>query len=148
MMKINDNDLFFTCSLIELIGRLTKQKRSVVVALLGKKILSHIYSNADVLHCEPISKNADTFIKMCDITEGTFDNVSDCKYEVPDYWTIGKVFARLIEDVTNGNAIETLQEVYSSSVCDAISNYNSDFFYQPRGFIKEFYLDDTFVEYF
>lgn len=148
MMKINDNDLFFTCSLIELIGRLTKQKRSVVVALLGKKILSHIYSNADVLHCEPIAKNADTFIKMCNITEGTFDNVVDCKYEVPDYWTIGKVFARLIEDVTNGNAIETLQEVYSSSVCDAISNYNSDFFYQPRGFIKEFYLDDTFVEYF
>ena len=141
-MKINDSDLFFTCSLIELIGRSTKQKRSAVVALLGEKILSHIYSNAGVLHCEPIAKNADAFIEMCNIPEGTFDNVADCKYEVPDYWTIGKVFARLIEDVASGNAIETLQEVYLSPVCDAISNYNSDFFYQPRGFIKEFYLDE------
>ena len=141
-MKINDSDLFFTCSLIELIGRSTKQKRSAVVALLGEKILSHIYSNAGVLHCEPIAKNADAFIEMCNIPEGTFDNVADCKYEVPDYWTIGKVFARLIEDVASGNAIETLQEVYLSPVCDALSNYNSDFFYQPRGFIKEFYLDE------
>ena len=141
-MKINDSDLFFTCSLIELIGRSTKQKRSAVVALLGEKIRSHIYSNAGVLHCEPIAKNADAFIEICNIPEGTFDNVADCKYEVPDYWTIGKVFARLIEDVASGNAIETLQEVYSSPVCDAISNYNSDFFYQPRGFIKEFYLDE------
>ena len=141
-MKINDSDLFFTCSLIELIGRSTKQKRSAVVALLGEKILSHIYSNAGVLHCEPIAKNADAFIEMCNIPEGSFDNVADCKYEVPDYWTIGKVFARLIEDVASGNAIETLQEVYLSPVCDAISNYNSDFFYQPRGFIKEFYLDE------
>ena len=141
-MKINDSDLFFTCSLIELIGRSTKQKRSAVVALLGEKILSHIYSNAGVLHCEPIAKNADAFIEMCNIPEGTFDNVADCKYEVPDHWTIGKVFARLIEDVASGNAIETLQEVYLSPVCDAISNYNSDFFYQPRGFIKEFYLDE------
>ena len=141
-MKINDSDLFFTCSLIELIGRSTKQKRSAVVVLLGKKVLSHIYSNAGVLHCEPIAKNADAFIEMCNIPEGTFDNVADCKYEVPDYWTIGKVFARLIEDVASGNAIETLQEVYLSPVCDAISNYNSDFFYQPRGFIKEFYLDE------
>ena len=70
-MKINDSDLFFTCSLIELIGRSTKQKRSAVVALLGEKILSHIYSNAGVLHCEPIAKNADAFIEMCNIPEGT-----------------------------------------------------------------------------
>ena len=140
-MKINDNDLFFTCSLIELIGRVTKQKRSAVVALLGEKILSHIYKNADVLHCEPIAKNADVFIEMCKISEGTYDNVDNCKYEVPDYWTIGKVFARLIEDVSDGNVIKTLVEVYSSPICDTISNFNSDFFYQPRGFLKEFYLD-------
>ena len=141
-MKINDSDLFFTCSLIELIGRTTKQKRSAVTSLLGKKVVSHIFANAGVLHCEPIAKTAEVFIGMCNIPVGNFDNVADCKYEVPDYWTIGKVFARLIEDVTSGDVVETLIEVYSSPICDAISNFNSDFFYQPRGFIKEYYLEE------
>ena len=141
-MKINDSDLFFTCSLIELIGRTTKQKRSAVTSLLGKKVVSHIFVNAGVLHCEPIAKTAEVFIGMCNIPVGNFDNVADCKYEVPDYWTIGKVFARLIEDVTSGDVVETLIEVYSSPICDAISNFNSDFFYQPRGFIKEYYLEE------
>ena len=141
-MKINDSDLFFTCSLIELIGRTTKQKRSAVTSLLGKKVVSHIFANAGVLHCEPIAKTAEVFIGICNIPVGNFDNVADCKYEVPDYWTIGKVFARLIEDVTSGDAVETLIEVYSSPICDAISNFNSDFFYQPRGFIKEYYLEE------
>lgn len=105
-MKINDSDLFFTCSLIELIGRTTKQKRSAVTSLLGKKVVSHIFANAGVLHCEPIAKTAEVFIGMCNIPVGNFDNVADCKYEVPDYWTIGKVFARLIEDVTSGDVVD------------------------------------------
>ena len=28
------------------------------------------------------------------------DNVAACRYTVPDYWTIGEVYERLIEDVT------------------------------------------------
>lgn len=134
-----DNDLFFTCSLIEFIGRTQKKKRSEIVVELGEKTINRIYSYADVLHCEPIEKTADEYINMCGISKGQYDNVTNCKYDVPDYWTIGEVFERLIEDVTDGNIVETLLEVYSSWICDAISNYNSDFFYQPRDYIKECY---------
>ena len=35
----NNNDLFYTCSLIEYIGRERKLKRSEVVKLLGKRLL-------------------------------------------------------------------------------------------------------------
>ena len=38
-----------------------------------------------------------------------------CKYTVPDYWDIGEVFARLIEDCyEENNVITGIKEVYSS----------------------------------
>lgn len=83
---------------------------------------------------------ADEYISMVDMKAGEFDNVKKCKYEVPDYWTIGEVYERLIEDVEEGNVVEKLMEVYTSWASDSISNYNTDFFYQPRDYIKECYI--------
>ena len=96
MMK-NDSDLFFTCSLIEFIGRENKLERKKVLEYLGEKTIARIYASASVLHCEPIAKVADDFINLCSIPTENFDNVKKCNYEVPDYWTIGEVYARLIE---------------------------------------------------
>lgn len=135
----NDNDLFFTCSLIEYIGREQKLNRGDVMRGLGEEQLRRIYKYADVLHCEPIEKTADTYITMQKLPKGDYDNVSACKYEVPDYWTIGEVYERLIEDVAGEDTVQKLMEVYASWINDAISNYNSDFFYQARDYIAECY---------
>ena len=43
-----DNDLFFTCGLIDYIARKTKNTRATVVEKLGKERLSKIYDLADV----------------------------------------------------------------------------------------------------
>lgn len=134
-----DSALFFTCSLIEFIGRVQKRKRSEVVKMLGETVLRRIYKHADVLHSEPIVKTADEFIQMREILTGDFDNVAVCKYEVPDYWTIGEVYTRLIEDVKKDDVIMTLLEIYDSWISDEISRYNSDFYYQPRDYIAQCY---------
>jgi hypothetical protein len=142
----NDNALFFTCSLIEFIGRRQKQKRSAVVEYLGKDTIRRIYRYADVFHCEPIENVADQFIQKCSIPEESFDNVAKCRYEVPDYWTIGEVYERLIEDVSeySDKSIEELiVEIYSSWLDDVISNYNTDFYYQSREYIRECYIEGT-----
>ena len=134
----NNSALFYTCSLIEFIGRRQKLKRSELVQLLGKKVITRIYNYADVFHCEPIEKTADDFITNLNLPEGEFDNVASCRYTLPDYWTIGEVYERLIEDVIGEdeeNIIDHLVEVYSSWIDDAISNYNSDFYYQSRDYI-------------
>ena len=136
----NDSSLFYLCSLIEFIGRLQKLRRRDVVNNIGEKTLRRIYSHADILHCEPIEKTADDFIVMCEIPEGDFDNVASCKYEVPDYWTIGEVYERLIEDVCDDDVIAKLIEVYNSWIDREISNYNSDLFYQPRDYLRECWL--------
>lgn len=140
----NNSALFYTCSLIEYIGRIMKQRRSVVVKLLGIDAIKRIYKYADVFHCEPIEKVADEFIHLSTIPMDSFDNVAKCRYEVPDYWTIGEVYERLIEDLeekTNKDVVDLIMEVYSSWIDSAISNYNTDFYYQPREYICECYLE-------
>ena len=140
----NNSALFYTCSLIELIGRVRKLKRSEVVRALGENTIRRIYRYADVFHCEPIEKTADDFITKLNLPEGSFDNVAACRYQVPDYWTIGEVYERLIEDVSEDreeSMVERLIEVYTSWIDDAISNYNSDFYYQSRDYIRACYLE-------
>ncbi len=133
----NNSDLFFCCSLIEYIGRECKLKRVDVINKLGKECVKKIYQNADILHCEPIEKTADVYISLFDIKEGNFDNIKTCEYEIPDYWTIGEVYARLIEDMDGEDIVKTIFEVYSSFISDSISNYNTDFYYQSREYILE-----------
>lgn len=141
----NNSALFYTCSLIEFIGRMQKQPRSAVVDFLGKDTLLRIYRFADVFHCEPIEKTADDFITLRQIPQGSFDNVAACRYTVPDYWTIGEVYERLIEDVVQGDddlaVVDKLVEVYTAWIDAAISNYNSDFYYQSRDYIAECYRE-------
>ena len=86
----NNNALFFTCSLIEYIGRRIKRTRREVTDYLGKDRLKRIYEYADVFHCEPIEKTADEFIEETQMAEGSFDNVKECRYTVPGYWISGK----------------------------------------------------------
>lgn len=140
----NNSDLFYTCSLIEYIGRKQKQKRETVVKLLGRETIRRIYRYADVFHCEPIAKTADDFIHICNIPVGAYDNLENAKYEIPDYWTIGEVYERLIEDVSEDSTeaiVDTIMAVYSSWISDAISNYNTDFYYQSREYICQCYTE-------
>lgn len=142
----NNSDLFYTCSLIERIGRTQKLKRADVVKTMGQEVIARIYSHADVFHCEPIEKTADDFIENCAIPQGDFDNISACRYTVPDYWTIGEVYERLIEDVCGEDetqVVRRLIEVYTSWIDDAISNYNTDFYYQSREYIFTCYQEGT-----
>jgi hypothetical protein len=140
MSEKEENDLFYVCSLIEYIGRERKLRRADVVAGLGEETVRRLYRNASAFHCEQIAKVADDFIALRALPTGTFDNVGACRYAVPSYWDIGAVYARLIEDVSGGaDPVGKLLEVYASWMSDALSRFNSDLFYQPRGYLAECY---------
>ena len=50
----------------------------------------------------------------------------------------------MIEDICDDNKdsiIERMMKVYSSWISDAISDYNTDFFYQSREYICECYKE-------
>lgn len=147
MGRKNNSNLFYTCSLIEYIGRKVKQTRLKTVEYLGKEAIERIYEYADVFHCEPIEKTGSEFIEEYRIPMGRFDNESECRYRVPDYWTIGEVYERLIEDSYEDEKIlEGIWEVYHSWIDAHLSDYNTDFYYQSRDYIAACYKEGMILE--
>lgn len=136
------NDLFFVCSLIELIARKTKNRRCDIVNALGEEYLRKIYELADVYHCEDINNVADEFISKHRIKNGNFDNISNAKFNIPTHWDIGKVYKRLILSIAEEKSIDiisSLIEAYNSFVSSKIDDYNSSFYYDnPQNILLAF----------
>ena len=91
-----DNDLFFTCSLIEYIARRTKNKRRTVVDALGKASIEKIYDLADVYHSDNIDAVSDDFIEQSNLQNGDFDNIADAQYAIPTHRDNCKFYNLLI----------------------------------------------------
>lgn len=143
-----DNDLFYTCSLIDYISRKTKNVRSYVVNKLGKERLEKIYDLADVYHCNNIERVCDDFIDEANIEQGNFDNVADCGYSIPTYWDIGKVYKRLIKRVAEYEKIDiisALEKVYNSFISPKIDDYNSSVYYENPEYIFECYRENQML---
>ena len=100
-----DNDLFFTCSLIDYIARKTQNTRADVVNMLGAEKVEKIYDLADIYHSDNIERVSDDFIREAGIRNGEFDNVNECNYAIPSHWDIGKVYKRLIKAVAEHEKI-------------------------------------------
>ena len=139
--KTFDNDLFFTCSIIEYIARLTKNERSFVVNAIGRDGINRIYQDAEVMHCENIDAVADELISDYNISIGIFDNIVECEranLKVPSFWDIGRVYMDLILRI-KGEMIDTLMEVYNSYIAKCIDDYNIGFYYCTPECIYESY---------
>ena len=140
-----DNRLFYTCSLIEFIGRETNNMRFAVAEALGRENVSRIYDYSDVFHCETIEAVSAQWRECCDIHMGAFDNISVCRYRLPTHWDIGKVYCRLIQSL-GGNIIDSLFEVYSSWIASKIDNYNIAVYYMSPEYLYASYMEGTLLE--
>ena len=143
----NENDLFFVCSFIEYIARKTNNKKSYIVKKIGKELLQKIYNLAEVYHSENIEKVSDEIIDQSKIEQGNYDIISSCKYNIPTYWDIGKVYKRLILMVNNdeNEYINTLYSVLSSWIIEKIDNYNSSMYYENPDYIYECYKEGKVI---
>ena len=83
------DDLFYVCSMIEFVARETHNKCKDVVARLSDKALAHQLKVASVNHCLSFEQVCDEWIEEYEIPEGSFDNITTCKYEVPTVTAIG-----------------------------------------------------------
>ena len=111
---------------------------------IGKKRLEKIYDLADVYHCDNIDRVSDDFIAEAGIKKGSFDNVGDCRYTIPTYWEIGKVYKRLIKQVAENekiSVIDALMQVYNSFISPKIDDYNSSVYYENPSYIFESYRE-------
>lgn len=146
-MTDEENDLFYTCSLIEYIARKTLNTKKDIINIIGRDSVARIYRLADVYHCENIDKVSDEYIEKFNIQKGNyhFDNY---KYRIPTYFEIGKVYERLIVMVNPDpkDYVDTTVEVLTSWIIPKIDNYNSSMYYENPQYIYACYKEGYILE--
>ena len=124
MTEIERNDFFYVCSLIEYIARQTKNRRRVIVEALGKEGIEKQLYDAEVNHCLSFEQVSDEVIERYKIPEGDFDTITECRYEVPSFMDIGKLYSILIEDCAEPEReVDELIKIFSSFISDKISDF-------------------------
>lgn len=131
------NDFFYVCSLIEYIARETKNKRGVIVKALGKDGIEKQLYDAEVNHCLSFEQVCDEVVEQYQIAKGDFDTITGCKYTIPSYQDIGKLYSIMIEDCAEpGKEVEELIHIFSSFISDEISEFQTDLYYQNPSYLE------------
>lgn len=147
--KIQKNDLYFICYMIERVARRIRQKNSYVVNHIGKENLEHLISVANVLHCENPIAVEDDWIENYSLEEGNSD-VTDVDAElvskIPTATQMGKVYQRLISDTAlpEETEVDGIIRVYNNPICEVIDNYNCSAYYEPSYVIARAYHNGGF----
>lgn len=137
MTEKERNDFFYVCSLIEYIARQTKNKRGVIVKALGEEGIKKQLYDAEVNHCLSFEQVGDEVIEQYKIFNGDFDTITDCKYTVPGFMDIGKLYSIMIEDCAEpGKEVEELIHIFSSFISDEISEFQTDLYYQNPSYLE------------
>ena len=75
-------------------------------------------------------------------TRKIFDTITGCKYSVPSFMDIGKLYSIMIEDCAKpGEEIQELLKIFSSFISDEISNFNTDLYYQNPDYLEWSYRE-------
>lgn len=147
--KINTNDLYFLCYMIERVARKLKQRNSYVVNSIDKQEWIHLISVANVLHCENPLTIEEQWILNYSLQEGDFDISQvdkDLVSQIPTPTQMGKVYQRLIVDtlLPDENYVDGLIRVYNNNLCEVIDNYNCSAYYEPSYVIAKAYNEGGF----
>ena len=142
--KEKDN-IYYFCSLIEYIGRMTKNHRADVIMHFSEEDIRHELEMADLNHTLSFEQVSDEIVEDYKISEGKFDTVKECKYSVPSVLSIGRVYQQLVLAVNQGDPAETLRKVFSSFISDEISDFNSNVYYSNPDYILKSYEADELL---
>lgn len=137
MTEKEKNDYFYVCSLIEYIARETKNKRGRITGILGKEGIKKLLYDAEVDHCLSFEQVSDEVIEQYRIPNGDFDTITECKYSIPSFMDIGKLYSIMIEDCAEpGKEIDELMKIFSSFISDRISDFQTDVYYQNPSYLE------------
>lgn len=147
--EIKEDDLYFTCYIIERIARTLHVRNKEVANAIGYDELVKKISLANVLHSENPLKVVDDWIKEYNLKEGSFYILDVDKKLVenpPRETQMGKVYKRLILNTLEPSEdyVQGLIRVYNSEVCNSIDNYNISAYYEPTPTIVRSYYNLSF----
>ena len=123
MTEKEGSDYFYVCSLIEYTACQTKNRRRVITKALAERELK--------------SRVSDEIIEQYKIPAGDFDTITECKYTVPGFQDIGKLYCIMIEDCAEeGKEVDELLNIFSSFISDKISDFQTDVYYQNPSYLE------------
>ena len=147
MTEKERNDYFYVCALIEYISRETLNHRGDIVSAIGRKGVEKLLHDAEVDLCLSFEQVGDEVISYYKIKNGNFDTISACKYSVPSFLDIGKLYSIMIEDCAKpGNEVQELINIFNSFISDEISNFNSDLYYQNPDYLEWSYREGKLLD--
>ena len=147
MSEAERNDLFYVCSLIEYTARKTTNRRRVVAEALGEEGIKKQLLDAGVNHCLSFEQVSDELIEQYHIPTGDFDTITGCKYSIPSYLDIGKLYAIIIEDCAEpGKEASELIQIFSSFISDEISNFKTGLYYETPSYLECSYQEGRLLD--
>lgn len=147
MTEQEKNDLFYVCSLIEYTARKTKNRRSVIVQALGKYGIRKQLKDASVNHYLSFEQVSDELIETYHIPGGDFDTITGCKYSIPGYMDIGKLYAIMIQDCAKpGEEVEELMKIFTSFISDEISDFRTGVYFENPSYLEWSYREGRLLD--
>lgn len=97
---------------------------------------------AEVNHCLSFEQVADELIEDYGVSDGDFDTVKECRYDVPSFLSIGMLYQELVlSTMKNEDAAQGIIDVFSSFISDEISDFNSNVYYTNPDYLRCSYLE-------
>lgn len=112
--------LFF---IVERISRTQKIRNIETVKHLGLEGLQDILTYADILHCDNHDATAHSFIVDYNIPAGDFDITATKASFQPIETEIGRVYARVFEDVYPNGGPQEVINLYASPIAEIVDDY-------------------------
>lgn len=147
MTSKQQNDLFYVCSLIEFTARNTKNKRAEIVNRIGKKGIEKQLHDAGVNHCLSFEQVSDELIEQYHITEGNYDTITGCKYSIPNFLDIGRLYSTIILDCAiEGAEVDELIKIFNSFISEEISDFKTGIYYQNHDYLECSYREGKLLD--
>ena len=142
MTEKQKDDIYYVCSLIEFIARKTKNHRQDVIRHFSKADVERQLRLAEVNHCLSFEQVADELIEDYGISDGDFDTVKECRYDVPSFLSIGMLYQELVlSTIKTEDAAQGIIDIFSSFISDEISDFNSNVYYTNPDYLRCSYLE-------
>ncbi len=147
MTEKERNDYFYVCSLIEYVARETKNRRGTITEKIGRKGIEKLLYDAEMNHCLSFEQVSDEVVEHYGITAGDFDTITGCKYAVPGFMDIGKLYSIMIEDCAErGKEADELMKIFFSFISDKISDFQTDLYYQNPSYLECSYREGYLLD--
>ena len=149
MTEKEKDNIYFVCSMIELIGRKTKNHRWEVTNYL-RDGLAHELEYADVTHCLSMEQVAEDWIENYNIPDGSYDTTTGNEYEVPSELAIGRIYQNLVLNTTaiHEEPVKAIETVFSSPIIDNITDFDSGVYYRSPSYLQYCYEKGELEDYY